>query len=65
MITGAATLGCWDRPGLEERVCECYQVVKKESERLFPEVSQVIPLRPRIRTLGKPESNEAKASTSL
>jgi CRP-like cAMP-binding protein len=25
-----------DRPGLEERVCECYQVVKTEYERLLP-----------------------------
>lgn len=24
-----------DRPGLEKRVCECYQVVKKESDRLL------------------------------
>jgi Mn-dependent DtxR family transcriptional regulator len=26
-----------DRPGLEERVCECYQVVKEESDRLLPQ----------------------------
>ncbi|MGA7178475.1 MAG: Crp/Fnr family transcriptional regulator [Thiobacillaceae bacterium] len=25
-----------DRPGLESRVCECYQVVKKEFDRLLP-----------------------------
>jgi len=25
-----------DRPGLEARVCECYQVVKKELDRLLP-----------------------------
>ncbi len=25
-----------DRPGLEKRTCECYQVVKTESERLLP-----------------------------
>jgi hypothetical protein len=25
-----------DRPKLEERVCECYAVVKRESDRLFP-----------------------------
>ena len=24
-----------DRPGLEERSCECYQVVKKEYDRLL------------------------------
>ncbi len=27
-----------DRPGLEARVCECYQVVKNEFERLLPDV---------------------------
>ena len=25
-----------DRPGLEERSCECYAVVKKEYDRLLP-----------------------------
>ena len=28
-----------DRPGLEVRVCECYQVVKKEFGRLLPDLS--------------------------
>ena len=27
-----------DRPGLEERTCECYAVVKKEYERLLPAI---------------------------
>ncbi len=27
-----------DRPGLEARVCECYGVVRKEFQRLLPEV---------------------------
>jgi CRP-like cAMP-binding protein len=27
-----------DRPGLEKRTCECYAVVKKEYDRLLPEV---------------------------
>ena len=27
-----------NRPGLEERVCECYQVVKTEFDRLLPEI---------------------------
>jgi len=27
-----------DRAGLEARVCECYAVVRKEFERLLPEV---------------------------
>jgi len=26
-----------DRPQLEARVCECYQVVRREAERLFPQ----------------------------
>jgi len=26
-----------DRPGLEQQVCECYQVVKKETDRLLPD----------------------------
>jgi len=32
-----------DRPGLEDRVCECYQVVKTETDRLFsyPDPSQI------------------------
>ena len=28
-----------DRPGLEARVCECYQVVKTESDRLLPPIN--------------------------
>jgi CRP-like cAMP-binding protein len=27
-----------DRPGLEERVCECYSVVKREFDRLLPDL---------------------------
>ena len=30
-----------DRPGLEERVCECYEVVRKEFHRLLPDVQAV------------------------
>ena len=26
-----------DRPGLEQRTCECYRVVKKEYDRLLPD----------------------------
>ena len=25
-----------DRPGLEQQVCECYEVVKRETDRLLP-----------------------------
>ena len=32
-----------DRPGLEARVCECYEVVKKEFDRLLPDVIAVSP----------------------
>jgi len=28
-----------DRPGLEARACECYQVVKKELDRLLPDIT--------------------------
>ncbi|MEN9728221.1 MAG: hypothetical protein RL434_2587 [Pseudomonadota bacterium] len=28
-----------DRPGLEERTCECYSVVKKEYDRLLPDLT--------------------------
>ncbi|MGZ4998816.1 MAG: Crp/Fnr family transcriptional regulator [Methylomonas sp.] len=31
-----------DRPGLEERACECYQVVKSESDRLLPPPKRTI-----------------------
>ena len=35
-----------DRVGLEKRVCECYQVVKKEFARLLPDVPALsVPLR--------------------
>ena len=30
-----------DRPGLEARVCECYQVVKTETDRLLPNLNHV------------------------
>jgi hypothetical protein len=29
-----------DRPHLEKRVCECYAVVKREYDRLFPKSRQ-------------------------
>ncbi len=29
-----------DRPQLEKRVCECYAVVKKEMDRLFPDITK-------------------------
>jgi CRP-like cAMP-binding protein len=30
-----------DRPGLEKRVCECYRVVKREFDRLLPDLKAV------------------------
>jgi len=30
-----------DRPGLERRTCECYAVVKKEYDRLLPDLKAV------------------------
>jgi Mn-dependent DtxR family transcriptional regulator len=29
-----------DRPGLEARVCECYEVVRKEYSRLLPDAME-------------------------
>jgi len=31
-----------DRPALEARVCECYAVVKKEMDRLLPELAKLV-----------------------
>jgi hypothetical protein len=30
-----------DRPGLEQRVCECYRVVKQEFDRLLPDLKML------------------------
>jgi len=30
-----------DRPGLEQRVCECYRVVKREFDRLLPDLKAI------------------------
>jgi len=30
-----------DRPSLEERACECYQVVKSEFDRLLPSIHAI------------------------
>lgn len=43
-----------DRPGLEERVCECYQVVHSESNRLLapiPPASRRTSITPRLRAV--------------
>ena len=34
---GRGRITVLDRPKLEARVCECYQVVRREAERLFPQ----------------------------
>ena len=34
-----------DRPLMETRVCECYAVVKREYDRLFPPVSATRPTK--------------------
>lgn len=34
-----------DRPGIEDRVCECYDVVKKEYRRLLPPVPGAITVK--------------------
>jgi Mn-dependent DtxR family transcriptional regulator len=38
-----------DRPGLEKRVCECYEVVRQEFRRLLPDVGRGEPFDPHIR----------------
>jgi CRP-like cAMP-binding protein len=45
-----------DRPGLEAWACECYRVVKTESDRLLPPPQG--PLAPRLRTVGYAASRE-------
>ena len=30
-----------NRPGLEKRVCECYRVVKREFDRLLPDLMAI------------------------
>lgn len=35
------TIVVLDRPGVEDRSCECYGVVKKEYDRLLPEAAVV------------------------
>jgi CRP-like cAMP-binding protein len=38
---GRGRIKVLDRPGLEARVCECYQVVKTETDRLLPDLHVV------------------------
>jgi Mn-dependent DtxR family transcriptional regulator len=33
---GHITVTVLDRPGLERHVCECYEVVRRETDRLLP-----------------------------
>ena len=37
---GRGRITVLDRPRLEQRSCECYQVVKKEFDRLLPYVAR-------------------------
>jgi CRP-like cAMP-binding protein len=53
-----------DRPGLEARVCECYQVVKSESDRLLPS-PRCGPLTAPIQTVHCRESLKANVSPLL
>ena len=53
-----------DRSGLEAQVCECYQVVKKEYDRLLPSYGSG-PLAPPVRTLRYPESLKARKVSPL
>ena len=38
-----------DRPGLERRVCECYEVVRREFQRLLPDAMRGDPIHPPFR----------------
>jgi len=40
-------IGVLNRPGLEQRVCECYRVVKEESDRLLVEWKEMARLQPK------------------
>jgi CRP-like cAMP-binding protein len=51
-----------DRRGLEERVCECYQVVKTEFDRLLPGLARQEPSSPPIRALNSLEGRETNLS---
>jgi hypothetical protein len=37
-FVGPSLITVLDRPKLEQRVCECYAVVKKEMDRLLPDM---------------------------
>ena len=38
---GHGNIQVLDRPGLEKRVCECYRVVKREFDRLLPDLKAI------------------------
>ena len=57
-----------DRPGLEKRVCECYNVVKKEFNRLLParaRVPQPAVNPPRVRRIKHFENREIQEGRML
>jgi len=53
-----------DRQGLEAQVCECYQVVKKEFDRLLP-IHQSGPVASPIRTVLNGASLKSNVSSLL
>jgi diguanylate cyclase (GGDEF)-like protein/PAS domain S-box-containing protein len=58
-----------DRPQLEQRACECYRVVSRESDRLFTrllvEPRGKLGLRPVVWQSGDPDRREAQAELAL
>jgi diguanylate cyclase (GGDEF)-like protein/PAS domain S-box-containing protein len=58
-----------DRPQLEQRACECYRVVSRESDRLFTrlltEPQGKLGLRPAVWQSGDPDRREAQAELAL
>jgi len=54
-----------DRSGLEKRACECYQVVKTEFDRLFPDVIATQAVKPRCMRVSLAASQDGKRATAF
>jgi diguanylate cyclase (GGDEF)-like protein/PAS domain S-box-containing protein len=58
-----------DRPQLEQRACECYRLVRRESDRLFTRIlaepRDKLGVRPVLWQSGDPDRREARAELAL
>lgn len=54
-----------DRSGLEKRACECYQVVKTEFDRLFPDVIATQAVKPRCMRVSLAASQDEKRAAAF